>query len=64
MEGSFDTSAESLLETEERTARSHYVLTTTLQTYGLFTEGPQELLRARYECLQVGRQHAALAITS
>ena len=64
MEWSFDTSAEAVLETEERAARSHHVLTTTLQTYGLSTEGPQELLRARYEGLQVGRQHAALATTS
>ena len=63
MEWSFDTSAEALPETEERAARSHHVLTTTLQTYGLCTDGPEEVLRARYEGLQVGRQHAALATT-
>ena len=64
MEWNFDSSAEALLETEERAARSHHVLTATLQRYGLSTEGPQEVLRARYEGLQVGRQHAALAATS
>ena len=64
MEWNFDSSAEALLETEERAARSHHVLTATLQRYGLSTEGPQEVLRARYEGLQVGRQHAALATTS
>ena len=61
MEWSFDTSAETVLETEERVARSHHFLTTTLQTYGLSTECPEEVLRARYEGLHVGRQHAALA---
>ena len=64
MEWNFDSSAEALLEAEERAARSHHVLTATLQRYGLSTGGPQEVLQARYEGLQVGRQHAALATTS
>ena len=64
MEWNFESSAEALLETEERAARSHHVLTATLQRYRLSTGGPQEVLRARYEGLQVGRQHAALAATS
>ena len=64
MEWTFDTSAASVFDTEERAARSQHVWTTTLQTYGLSTEGPEELLRTVFPGLQAGPKHAALATTS
>ena len=52
-----------MLGEEKRAARSHHDLRATLRRYGLSIEGPPELLRARYEGLEVGRTHAALATT-